>query len=191
VVKRLSEIPFKFDSRRFGPGERCEDMQAGDIVLVRHETLMGKAIRTCERIHSEWCYAWCNHAAPCVEGGTNGLLAEMRCKGEVLTPIAQLDSCYYTVTHCYVDPLLVRMALLFAQESVGKGYGFTQIPADLLNALTGFELSAGFGDRMVCSTETTRFLERFGLVPDQTPAAVQPSDLSRYFGIHRDWVLAR
>jgi len=64
----------------------------------------------------------------------------------------------------------------------GYGYGYVQIVADLFNAVTGLELGLGMGNRMVCSTQATRALERVGLIPGRSSAAVTPAELARYFG---------
>ena len=73
--------------------------------------------------------------------------------------------------------------VFFARRAVGTGYGWLSIVADAFNALTGLELGLGLGDRMVCSTQACRALERAGLIPDRSPYACTPAHLAWYFGV--------
>ena len=171
----------------FGPGERCEELAPGDMMLVRDSGPFGVAIRCAERIRTrdagEW--SWVNHACIVVEGPPTPYVAQMDAHGEVLTPIGKLDALSYAVLRAYVEPPLINMAVLFVEEKIGSDYSWAQIPADLFNASTGLELSLGWGDHMVCSTQSTRSWERLGYVPGRSPYAQTPAHLARDFGVSR------
>lgn len=162
----------------------------GDLLLVRHHGIVPTLIRWACRLRrprdvsrEEW-RAFCrvNHACVAVTDGDRAFVAQAVARGIVLTPLDQLDYFSLGVVHFTTTPAQLDAAVAFADESVGCGYGFLQIPADLANAATGVELSLGIGDRMVCSTASTRTLERLGLIPDRSPDCVTPAHLASYTG---------
>jgi hypothetical protein len=169
--------------RVFGPGEICTDAVAGDLVLVAHDSLAAKVIRTVERARVPGEFCWTNHACIVVFGGPNAIVSQEAARGDILTPLANLAAVTFAVVHVECTDEQRAAGVLFAQEAVHFGYGWAQIPADGFNAVTGLELGIGIGDRMVCSTQSARALERMGLIPDRSPAAVLPAHLCLYFGV--------
>ena len=170
-------------SRMFGPGESCEDAQPGDLVLVRHATLAAKGIRFFERLRVPREFCWTNHAAVVVAGGPEATVAQAEAGGVVLTPISGLDAVDYAVVNVTMTAAQRKAVAAFAAWSVGAGYGFLQIPADAFNAVTGLELSLGFGQRMVCSTAAARALERSGAIFPKSAPTTTPAHLAMWFGV--------
>jgi hypothetical protein len=171
--------------RIFGPGQVCLDAVAGDLVLARSHDVLGTIIRFFERLRrgipAEYC--WTNHAAIVLNSGPNAFVVQEQVGGANVTPLAQLDGGPYAVVHFEMDADQRADVVGFATWSVGNGYGFLSLPADAFNALTGQELSFGTGNRMVCSTQSCRALERCGLIPDRSPYAVTPAHLAQYAGV--------
>lgn len=174
-----------FTAAVFGPGKRCLVASPGDIVLVRHSGFVAKGIRFFERIRAGASrpYCWTNHAAVVLKGGPAATIAQETAKGQVISPLAAFTDCTYAVVNLRVASVQKEAAVDFATAAVGSGYGYLQIPADAFNAITGLELCLGIGDRMTCSTATTRALERMGLIPDRQPGAVTPAHIARYFQV--------
>ena len=165
-------------TRIFGPGQVCLDAQAGDVVLVRHKGLVAAAIRFFERLRVPGTFAWTNHACVALTGGPNATVIQEDARGSVITPLAELGAVTFTVTHFPTTIPQSEAGADFLRKTLGTGYGFLTIPADAFNALTGFEIGFGWGNRMVCSTQTVRYLERLGFVPDRSPYAMTPAHLA-------------
>lgn len=166
--------------RIFGPGQVCLDAEEGDLVLVRGAGFAARAIRAFERLRVPREYAWCNHACVVLNRGPNAHVAQETARGVVLTPLAELGAETFAVVRFHASADQLGEAVAFATWSLGLGYGFLSIPADALNALTGLELGLVVGNRMVCSTQACRAMERLGLIPDRSPYAVTPAHLARY-----------
>ena len=121
---------------------------------------MAKAIRFCERMRrpkgvskAKWRAACTvNHACIVIEGGADAVVSEEEGHGDVLAPLADFDDVWYAVVSIEFGPIFRDEVVRFADAAVGSGYGFVSIFADLVNALTGLELSLSTGSRMVCST---------------------------------------
>lgn len=182
-VVRKSYVPASA-YRVFNSGQSCTDSVRGDLVLVRHEGAMAEAIRQVQRLRVASEYCWCNHAAIILEGGANAIVSQEGPMGDVETPLADLGGVRFAVVHYpeVTDSQRDEVAR-FAKNAVGLGYGFFQILADAFNGMTGFEFTAGWGDRMVCSTASCRALERAGLIADHSPYAVNPAHLALYHGV--------
>jgi hypothetical protein len=171
-------------TRFFGPGQVCLDAQQGDMILVRHSSRTAKAIRAAERLRVQKPYCWTNHACVALSGGPDALVIQETGKGSIVTPLAEMVMESYSVTHFdTVTESQMTAGAQFLHCTLGSGYGFLTIGADLINALTGLDIGLGIGNRMVCSTQTCRYLERLGLVPDRSPYAVTPAHLAWYFDI--------
>lgn len=166
-------------------------VQAGDVLLVRHHGLAAALIRWACRLRrprgvarADWRrYCRVNHACVALTAGADALVAQATARGIVVTPLDELDYFALGVVTVEASPDQFAAALAFAVDSEGTGYGFLQIPADLVNAATGLELSLGFGDRMVCSTATARCLERTDYIPDRSPDCITPPHLAWHFGV--------
>lgn len=182
-MARSSYVPAS-TYRVFTSGQRCTDSVRGDLVLVRHDGAVAETIRQVQRLRvaSEFC--WCNHAAIVLEGGADAIVSQEGPMGDVETPLADLGGVVFAVVHYpgVTDAQRDEVAR-FAKNAVGLGYGFFQILADAFNGMTGFEFTAGWGDRMVCSTASCRALERAGLIADRSPYAVNPAHLAQYHGV--------
>ena len=166
--------------RFYGFAQACLDPVAGDLVLVRTKDRIGGAIRAIERLRGGAEYAWCNHAAIVLNSGPSAYVAQAEAKGVTVTPLAELGALDYAVVHFEMTREQRLAVVRFAEWSIGQGYGYLSIAADLFNATFSLELSLGWGDRMVCSTQACRALERAGLIPDRSPYAVTPADLAEY-----------
>ena len=172
--------------RYFPAGSSCVDARPGDLVLVADSGFLAAGIRLFERIRLGREWSWCNHAAVTVSGGPEAMVSQMAASGDILTPISKLDARVYAVVSIEMTDIQRADVVRFATLSVGTtGYGYLQIPADAFNAMSGLELSLGWGNRMVCSTQACRALERGGLIPDRSPYAVTPAHLAKYFGTAR------
>jgi len=182
MSKRHPFVPVPGTIRKFGEGEPCLDAVAGDLVLVRHAGFVAKAIRAAERLRTPREYCWTNHACIVMRGGVGALVSQETAKGDVLSSLADLAPVRFVVVHPQASLAQRGECTAFAKWAVGTGYGYLQIVADLFNAVTGLELGLGIGNRMVCSTQATRALERVGLIPGRSSAAVTPAELARYFG---------
>ncbi len=170
--------------RIFGPGEQCTDSVRGDLVLVRHENAMARAIRQIERVRVAPEFCWCNHAAIILDGGEDAIVSQEEPAGDSETPLANLGGIVFAVVHYPEITDAQRDAVArFARNTIGLGYGYFQILADAFNGLSGLELTFGWGDRMVCSTAGCRALERAGLIADRSPYAVNPAHLAQYHGV--------
>jgi hypothetical protein len=82
-----------------------------------------------------------------------------------------------------MDASQAESVVRFAEASIGCGYGFAQVFADVVNAVTGVELALGWHSRMVCSTAACRSIERAGFVPDRSPDCVTPAHLAWLFDV--------
>lgn len=178
----------------FPAGKRCVTSLAGDLVLVRHSGVVAKGIRFFERLRkpraatrAEWRAACSvNHAAIVVSGGADAVISQEAAAGDILSPLSSLDSATYAVISYTTHSDAQRDAAVeFAEDALHSGYGWISIFADAFNALSGLELSLGVGDRMVCSTQATRALERADLVPDRSPYAVTPAHMAWWFEVPR------
>lgn len=171
-------------TRTYAPGQVCLDALPGSLVLVGHKGMPARAIRAFERLRVPSPFCWTNHACVTLDGGPNAQVVQEGAKGPVVTPLASLVHESVTVTEFKTARACqLRAGFRFLESCMGQGYGWLTLPADAFNALTGAEISFGWGNRMVCSTQTCRFLERLGLVPDRSPYAVTPAHLAWYFGI--------
>ncbi len=165
-------------------------VEAGDLVLVRHHGFVARAIRFAQRLRkprgvprSEWRqFCRVNHACIALTSSPRILVAQATGAGVVVTPLHEMSVASLAVVHLAAWPDQAEAVVEFARDSVGTGYGFAQIAADLLNAASGLELSLGWGDRMVCSTAACRALERTSFIPDRAPDCVTPAHLAWYFG---------
>lgn len=166
---------------------RVPEVEAGDLLLVRHHGFVASGIRGACRLRcprgvsrADWAeFCAVNHAATAV---SSKRIAQEEARGMVLTPVEEFDYVALAVVRMHAAPVQLHAAAAYAKSCVGDGYGFLQIPADFLNALTGLELSFGFGNRMVCSTAACLSAERTDFIPDRAAGCVTPPHLAWYFG---------
>lgn len=169
-------------------GDRCLTARAGDLVLVDQPgTRSGWFIKA-----GEWLrplnrpFSWTHHACGVEVGGASAVVIQETAKGAVCSPLSVFDAANY----CVISPTNAtirqrQLAVAFLRWSLGSGYGWWSIPGDALDDLTGLHLSLGTYGRMVCSTSASRMAERWGLIPDRDPTAVQPADIARYWGLSK------
>ena len=170
-------------TRWYGPGQVCLDAEVGDVVLVRHNSLVAKGIRAAERLRVPDPFCWTNHAAVVLAPGINATIIEEGGKGSVTASLASMQAVEYTVTRLAATPEALEDGARFLNMTLGTGYGYLSIAADAFNAVTGVELALGWGNRMVCSTQTARFMERLGYVPDRSPYAITPAHIAWHLNI--------
>lgn len=167
------------------------DLSPGDLVLVSRTSLLNRAISFAERLRrprktnrAEW-RACCEYSHACivVKGGDRPVVSQEDGSGNVLSPLVPSPGTSFAAVHVQCSEEQRGAGVEFAEWAVGCDYAYIQIVADLFNAVTGLELSLGWGNAMVCSTQATRTLERMGLIPDRQPAAVTPAHLAAYFEV--------
>jgi hypothetical protein len=169
--------------RIYGPGQTCVDAVAGDLFLTQAGGVVRAGIRGFERVRVPKEFCWANHGCIALTGGRRAEVAQETARGTVVTPVADLDAITYAVVHVEMDDVQRTDVVIFARWSIGLGYGFLQIPADAFNALTGLELGLNINNRMVCSTQACRALERAGYIPSRSPSAVTPAHLAQDFSV--------
>lgn len=183
VTKASNAFVPPHQTRYYGPGQVCLDAEVGDVVLVRDEGYVARGIRAAERLRVPHPFCWTNHAAVVLSPGMNATIIQEGGKGSALAPLAKMQWERYTVTRLDATQEALEDGARFLTMTLGTGYGFLSIFADAFNAVTGLELGLGWGNRMVCSTQTARFMERLGYVPDRSPYAVTPAHLAWALGI--------
>ena len=158
--------------------------QAGDLVLVRHGSVMAKIIRFGQRIRyrgdmRRW--SWANHAAIAV---SNTSLIEQQARGGTLVSFADYVAEDVAVVHVSMTDSQRADVVAFTWWTLNIGYGWLSIAGIVWDLLTGFHLSIGSGLRMICSAAASRAIEHGGhFIPDRLPEVVMPADLCRMFNV--------
>ena len=183
VTKAHPALVPEHTTRAFGPGQVCLDAEVGDVVLIRHGSFVAKGIRAFERLRVPKPFCWTNHAAVVLTSGPSAQIIQEGGNGSALAPLATMVSEGYTVTRFAASEDQEVAGARFLTSTLGTGYGYLSIFADAFNALTGLELGLGWGNRMVCSTQTARYMERVGYVPDRSPYAITPAHLAWHLNI--------
>ena len=178
VTKPSQALVPEHTTRGFEPGQVCLDAEVGDVVLVRSNRFVSKGIRTFERIRVPKPYCWTNHAAVVLTGGPMAQIIQEGANGATLASLGAMVTEGYTVTHFTPSIEQDTAGTRFLTSTLGTGYGYLSIVADAFNALCGVELGLGLGNRMVCSTQTARYMERIGYVPAMSPYAVTPGHIA-------------
>lgn len=169
---------------------------AGDLVLVQHRTgsalelLPGTAIRVGGWMRPDTRpYAWVHHAmivdgdGHSHEASSNPFVIQETPAGSVRTPLEAFREALYAVVQPDVDPIRRLAAVEFARWTLGSSYNWTSIISDTFDDLTGMRIAIASTAEMICSSAACRAHERLGLIPDKEPAAVQPADLARFYGV--------
>ena len=183
VTKAHSALVPEHTTRAFEPGQVCLDAEVGDVVLVSGNGFVSKGIRAFERVRVPKPFCWTNHAAVVLTGGPNAQIVQEGANGSSLASLAKMVTQGYTVTRFTPAVEQEIAGARFLTSTLGTGYGYLSIVADAFNALTGLELALGWGSRMVCSTQTARYMERIGYVPDRSPYAITPAHLAWHLNI--------
>lgn len=178
VTKPSQALVPEHTTRAYEPGQVCLDASVGDVVLVRSNGVLAKGIRAFERMRVPKPFCWTNHAAVVLTDGPNAQIIQEGANGSRLASLASMVTEGYTVTHFIPVEAQEIAGARFLTSTLGTGYGYLSIVADAFNALVGLELGLGLGNRMVCSTQTARYMERIGYVPDRSPYAVTPAGLA-------------
>ncbi len=169
---------------------------AGDLVLVQHrsgsalELLPATAIRVGGWMRPDTRpYSWVHHAmivdgdGASHEAAADAFVIQETPAGSVRTPLEAFREALYAVVQPDVDPTWRLAAVAFARWTLGSSYNWTSIVADTFDDLTGLRIAIASTAEMVCSSAACRAHERLGLIPDKEPAAVQPADLARFYGV--------
>lgn len=173
----------------YGPDEPLPDLvPSGALVLVRNHGIAASLIRSGQRIRKPlgvrdgaWkSYCRVNHVAI---GLSDGRIAQATGRGIVCSTVSELSACCLAVVSVQMDASQAASVVRFAEASIGCSYGFAQVFADVVNAVTGVELALGWNSRMVCSTAACRSIERAGFVPDRSPDCVTPAHLAWLFDV--------
>jgi hypothetical protein len=150
--------------------------QPGDLLLCATTGPVGKMIRGVTR-------SWANHACVVVRvNGTQVIVSQEVPHGDVFSPASKLKANKIAVVHVEMADSQRAAAIAFADWVVTKRYGFPSLVSDLFNAAFHTQTSIGIGSRMVCSTASTRAMERSDYIPTKAPGAMTPADLTRDFG---------
>lgn len=189
MSKHLEAVVPRATIAFYRPGVTCETTKPGDLLLVHdYNSIPADFIRFGARIRKlNRPYSWANHAAGIVQGGQSALVCQETGKGSILSGL----SAFHTALYCVISPLDAtdeqRSACVdFWKWTLDSGYDWLAIVGDAVDDITGVPLVVGSFGRMVCSANASRGAERWGLIPDKTPSAVQPPDIARYFNIRNE-----
>jgi hypothetical protein len=165
----------------FTDAARLPTVRAGDAVVCATGGFVGRCIRGATA-------SWANHACMVIRVQDNGLVyvsQETPRKGDVFSPITGLGITRGVLVR-FPDavPKQVAGAVAFAQRIQHVPYGFAALGADLFGRVTRLEVDFGIRDHMVCSTATTRAMERYGWIPPKSPEAMTPGDIAFAVGAH-------
>lgn len=166
-----AEVEYFIDPARIHP-------KVGDVFLCATSGVVGAGIRFATQ--SPW-----NHTGVVVDVDPVMVNQETPRKGDVVSPITSVGITRGALLSILATPAQFDAGLQFVGLSVATHYGFPSLLADGVNQLTRMQLAMGIGDRMVCSTCVTRYLERLGFIPGKDPEAMTPGDIAAAFGVNR------
>lgn len=168
----------------FPAGTPITGTQAGDLVLVRHGSLMAKLIRFGQRIRYRGDlrpFAWCNHAAIVVSPGQ---LIEQQGRGGTQVSLDEYVFEDVAVVRLELTPAEQVDVAAFAHWTLGLGYSWLTVAGIVVDLLTGWRLSIGSGLRLICSAAASKALEHGGtFIPDRMSESILPADLARLFEV--------
>lgn len=169
---------------RCPPGEIVTDLRRGDLLLIRGEGLLGKAIRlgAWRRFRKDDLrYGHWSHAALVVNDA--GHLLEVHARGVGLCGIEKYRAADFCHVRLGLDEAARRDAAHYACAHLGQRYD-----------LMGFVLlgiSVTFGDlfrvpdtgKPGCVSLIARALERAGITFTRPAPELMPADLAKRFGV--------
>ena len=172
--------------RWYGVGETCTDPVNGDIMLVKHKTLMGDAIAEAQKVlvitePELKGYTWNNHSAFIRWQDSRPFVSEMGPKGYERRPLLGYEHELYCIINLQCAPAQRNQSLLSDQACEGLDYGWLEYLPFVLDGLTWAKFSASWGDAIICSTYVTLLAMAMGLFPDREPNGVAPCHLSLWF----------
>jgi hypothetical protein len=192
VTQRLTQWTAPHSIRWYGPGQRCTNPTAGDLILVDHGTDVSLGIKS-----GEWLiahlpvfgepelrpYTWLDHCAVIREDVPGVFtVSEMGPSGHKLRPLETYQDRLYAVINFEVSSEGRGLVLAADQRFHDVDYGFIQYPFLVVNGLTGARIAASYGSSMICSTHVTMVSQNIYFSPDRQASAVIPSHIAMWVG---------
>lgn len=173
-------------AERYGPGEEAKDFAPGDFILAhRHHFLAGlislaqrRRFRGPDAVYAHW-----SHSALIVK--TDGTLVEAEIGGVMRNPISSYRGDEYHLVRLGSEFSAEGRArtVAFANQQVGKGFGFLDMFGASVYLLTGWPLRLVRSGHEICSGLVVTALQAGGLVPELDPALTLPADLANLFDV--------
>jgi hypothetical protein len=170
---------------RFGPGERMPRPQAGDFVLIRRDSWIGKVIHWVQRLRfperEDRQYLHWTHAA--FVTAASGRIIEAGSRGVVAQTLEKYDDIEYHYVHVNATDSARWAAVLYAESCVGQSYGRLDFLALGLAALTGRQLGRRDPRTQNCVALVVRALERMRGSFGREPLDMMPADLAKHYDV--------
>ena len=170
---------------RYAPGESIANTRPGDIVLVRGEGWLGKAIRVFVRMRcrkrADRPFAHWSHAAIIVSSG--GYLVEVVHTGVVLSSLEKYRSQEYHYVHLNLSSADRTSVAQYAHSCLRQNYGRWSFFLLALAVLTGDRFEVPDRGQQGCVALIARALQRAGVTFARRPADMTPADLAKQFGV--------
>jgi hypothetical protein len=170
---------------RYAPGEGTANTRPGDIVLVRGEGWLGRAIRAfvrirCRRLADRPLAHW-SHAAIIVSSG--GYLVEVVHTGVVLSNLEKYRGQEYHYVHLNLSAAERTSVTQYAHSCLRQNYGRWSFFLLALAVLTGDWFEVPDRGQQGCVALIARALQRAGVTFARRPADMTPADLAKQFGV--------
>jgi hypothetical protein len=170
---------------RYAPGEGTANTRPGDIVLVRGEGWLGRAIRAfvrirCRRLADRPLAHW-SHAAIIVSSG--GYLVEVVHTGVVLSNLEKYRGQEYHYVHLNLSAAERTSVAQYAHSCLRQNYGRWSFFLLALAVLTGDWFEVPDRGQQGCVALIARALQRAGVTFARRPADMTPADLAKQFGV--------
>jgi hypothetical protein len=170
---------------RCGPGEGFDHPRAGDIILIRTATWLGRFIRFFERLryHSpaDRPFAYWSHAALVVSA--EGHLIEAVYSGVTVSRIERYRSEEYHYVCLDLSELDRWKAVDLASACLRQKYGVRGFLLLALATLLGDRFQVPDNGQQGCVALIARALQRAGITFERRPADMMPADLAKRFGV--------
>jgi hypothetical protein len=158
----------------------------GDIILVRHKTLMAEGIVTAQEALTLTEpelkeHTWCDHSAFIRYQNQQAWVSEIGPRGYERRDLYSYVDKLYCVINLTCAPVQRNTALLYDQSCEDLDYGYAEYFPLVLDGLTWAKFSGSWGDAIICSTQVTLLGMAMGLFPDREPTGVAPAHISLWF----------
>jgi hypothetical protein len=178
--------------RWFEKGEHCADAVDGDLLLVRHHTLLADAISAGQEAllltqPDLEGFTWNDHCA-IIRGHDSSLrtmVSEMGPRGYERRPLFDYQAELYAVVHFDVSTMQRETACLFDAACASVDYGWLEYLDLIVDGVTNAKFAGSWGDAIICSTHCALVLMGLGLFPDREPSNVIPAHFSLWTGARR------